>query len=121
NKTDPLPEIETKLRSRAFDKNIGYIAIYVSPINKYVSDLDQRKVYYRVKELLLKFDITCQALEAEKIRQDNDYFYSLPNIAIAILSKLGGTPWRLDAKLKNELIIGVGAFKHLDINAQYIG
>lgn len=121
DKTNPLPEIEAALRSRSFDKSTGYIAIYVSPINKYVSDLDQRKVYYQVKELLLKFDITCQALEAEKIRLDNDYFYSLPNIAIAILSKLGGTPWRLDSKLKNELIIGVGAFKHLDVNTQYIG
>jgi hypothetical protein len=47
--------------------------------------------------------------------------YSLTNISIAILAKLKGTPWRLKAQLKNELIVGVGAFKHIETDVQYIG
>lgn len=122
NKTNPLPEIEEKLRSRDFKSDYRYIAIYISPYSKSISDEQTKSIYYRVKELLLKFGITSQVLDAEKINNPKvNYRYSLPNIAIAMLAKLNGTPWRLDTQTKNELIVGVGAFKHKDTNTQYIG
>lgn len=44
------------------------------------------------------------------------YLYHLPNIASAILAKIGDTPWALQPTGKSgDLIIGVGAFKHHDI------
>ncbi len=47
--------------------------------------------------------------------------FSVCNIAVAILAKLGGIPWRLDRELNNELIVGIGAFKTRKYNIRYIG
>jgi len=52
---------------------------------------------------------------------NEQYYYSLPNIAIAILAKLKGIPWKLDTKFKNELIVGIGAFRNSEVDIQYIG
>ena len=122
SKTNPLPDISRELQGKLFRDDVTYIALYISPIDKYVSDKEQRKQYYRIKEALLDYGITSQVLDAEKLdKPAGEYRYSLPNIAVAILAKLGGTPWKLDTKLKNELIIGVGAFKNSDNNITYIG
>ncbi|MBN1185147.1 MAG: hypothetical protein JXB49_22870 [Bacteroidales bacterium] len=121
NKANPIPEIEEKLRDKDFDDEVRYIAIYLSPFNKHVHDSEQRSIYYIIKELLLKRGITSQVIESEKVLSNDKYYFSLANIAIAILAKLDGTPWRLDAKLKNELIVGVGAYKNLETDVQYVG
>ena len=122
DKENPLPEIEEFIRNREFKTDVRYIAVYISPHSKNISDEGRKSIYYRIKELLLKNSITSQVLEAEKILNPKvQYHYSMPNIAIAMLAKLNGIPWRLDTQIKNELIIGVGAFKHASINVQYIG
>lgn len=125
DKNNPLPEIEEKIQDRYFDSETHYIAVYISPHSKHVKDRESKMVYYKVKELLLKKGITSQAIEADKVREavrrKSRYDYSLNNIAIAILAKLNGIPWQLNTKLKSELIVGVGAFKNIDTNVQYIG
>ncbi len=121
NKENPLPEIEAALNARSFSHDVRYIAIYFSPWSKQ-SDTGCQKIYYLLKEMLLKRSIVSQAIEVAKFRNRNDYFsYSLANMALAILAKLDGIPWRLNMPVKNELIIGVGAFRHVDTNIQYIG
>ena len=50
---------------------------------------------------------------------NNGLVYALQNMNVAICAKLGGTPWLLAEPKKNELIIGIGAFK--SDNTQYIG
>lgn len=117
---NPLPEIEAKLNNKAFSPDVRYIAIYISPFTKNVNEETQRNIYYRVKETLLKRGITSQAIDAAKVNDPN-YRYSLPNIAIAIHAKLDGIPWRLSAPEKNELIVGIGAFKNARQNVQYVG
>jgi hypothetical protein len=42
-------------------------------------------------------------------------------MAIAINAKLRGMPWCLAVQKQNELIVGVGAFRNLETNTQYIG
>jgi hypothetical protein len=122
NKDNPLPEIESKLDGRNFDPGVKYIAVYVTPYGKYVEEEGKRKVYYRVKEMLLKRNITSQVIEANKvIGQGGKYVYSLLNIAVAMLAKLDGIPWRIHTPKKNELIVGIGAFKHKEHDVQYIG
>ncbi|HAZ03020.1 MAG: hypothetical protein A2W90_18415 [Bacteroidetes bacterium GWF2_42_66] len=125
DKYNPLPEITKKIRTRNFRPDVHYMAIYVSPHNKHVRDRVCKSIYYRIKEILLKKGITSQAIDANKVRAVVQgrlrYDYSLNNISIAILAKLDGIPWQLNAKLKNELILGVGAFRNLDTNVQYIG
>ena len=73
-----------------------------------------------IKEELLKYRITSQVIETQKI-SDPNFNFSLINIGIAILAKLNGVPWRLHRTLHNELIVGVGAFKSTRLNERYIG
>lgn len=121
NKDNPLPEIEdTLLNKRTFDRDIQYIAIYITPFTKFDEDDKKREIYYKVKEMLLKRGITSQCIDSNK-DDKVDYQYSLPNVAVAILAKLKGTPWRLNTPKKNELIVGIGAFKHVTTAVQYIG
>lgn len=122
NRDNPIPEIEQQISERAFDPNIKYIAIYLTPFGKFESNKAHRNLYYQIKELLLKREITSQAIDpAKMIEQGDNWKYSLPNIAIAMLAKLNGVPWQLACKEKNELIVGIGAFTHKEENIQYIG
>ena len=66
--------------------------------------LNRTVIYYKVKELLLKRNITSQAIDPVKLKQQGKgWVYSLPNIAVAVLAKLEGIPWRLNPPIKNEL------------------
>ena len=126
NKDNPLDEIEREMIQRDFQPDVHYFAIYLSPHSKHHPNREIRSIYYRIKELLLKRDITSQAIDVKKVKAAlaNDksrYDYSLNNIAIAILAKLDGIPWQLNTKLKNELIVGIGAFKHIDTDVRYLG
>ena len=122
NKSNPIPEIEQKLSARKIDPNVKYIAIYITPYNKYERDKQKRSIYFQLKEVLLKRRITSQVIDPEKMVSQGEFWkYSLPNIAVAMLAKLDGIPWCLDVTNKTELIVGVGAFKHIDLGAQFIG
>lgn len=122
NRENPLPEVAAQLSNKRLKDEVSYIAVYLSPISKFDGNEQRKIIYYRLKELLLKYHVVSQVLDVEKIMNPKvQYHYSLPNIAIAMLSKLNGTPWRLDTKLKNELVVGVGAFRHVSSNVQYIG
>ncbi|MBK7651679.1 MAG: hypothetical protein IPJ20_14395 [Flammeovirgaceae bacterium] len=119
NKDNPVAEIEEiLLNKRNIDRDLQYIAIYITPFSKFENDDSKREIYYKVKEMLLKRGITSQCIDSNK-DEVVDYQYSLSNVAVAILAKLKGTPWRLNTPKKNELIVGIGAFKHSDV--QYIG
>lgn len=132
---DPLPEIEEALENRILNPGVKYIAIYLTPIGKYVQDKQQREIYYKVKEKLLNRNITSQCIETSKMikvleedakpdkygRTKNNFAYTLQNMAIAINAKLGGIPWRINSPIQKELIVGVGAFKHISTNTTYIG
>lgn len=122
NKADPLPELEKTLQQRIPDNDIKYIAIYLTPISKSIRDRAKNLVYYRVKELLLNHRITSQVIDPAKMDEvGNNWMYSLPNIAIAILAKLEGMPWALAQETKNELVVGIGAWRSKEDDVQYIG
>ena len=99
--------------------NTKYVAIYVTPVHKTETDLQKKMLYYQVKEELLKHDISSQVIYKENIG-NKDFSYYLPNIAIALLAKIDGIPWRLDRDTKEELIVGVGAFTSLNHNIKYV-
>lgn len=85
-----------------------YIALYISPYSKDNEDDSKRLIYYKVKEYLLSKNISSQVVFKDNVLKD-DFNYSLPNIAIALLAKAGGVPWRLSRPIGNNLIIGFGA------------
>ncbi|MEZ5001433.1 MAG: Piwi domain-containing protein [Chitinophagales bacterium] len=113
-----LKELKHHLINLEKQPNTRYVAVYVSPIHK--EDEDNKHLYYQVKEELLKHDITSQVIYKESI--NNDYFGAfLENITPALLAKIDGIPWRLDRELKQELIVGVGAFKSMETNTRFVG
>lgn len=121
NRENPWPDIYKGIINKDFKEDIQYLAIYISPFSKNTRDKTSRAIYYKVKELLLKKGVSSQVIDADKVLIAKDYHYSLPNIAIAILAKLKGTPWRLDTTPQNELIVGIGAFKNTEYDVKYIG
>jgi len=107
DKTNPWPEIYSQI-----------IDTYFNPD---ATNIEQKRIYYRIKELLLKKGVSSQVIDAIKLSKNKKPHYNLPNIAIAILAKLNGTPWRLDSAIKRELVVGVGAFKNPEFDIQYVG
>ncbi|MDZ7681630.1 MAG: hypothetical protein U5J63_07975 [Fodinibius sp.] len=107
NADDPMPEIRQQLQQMSFDEEMQYLAIYLSPISKDEPDASKRNVYYRLKEELLKYKISSQVIDRDSVK-DPDFEYYLPNIAVAILAKLGGVPWQLGNPPGRELIVRGG-------------
>ena len=112
------------------DPDTLFICMYLSPYNKRIEDAEKREQYYRVKELLLRYNIISQAVDIKKYKQRmqedqrNNRFnlsYTLQNMAVAINAKLGGQPWIISVPQKREFVIGVGAFKTADSKTPYIG
>jgi hypothetical protein len=117
---NPLIEIKEKLSNARLIPNTNYLAIYISPYSKFEADPVKRNYYYQIKQLLLQYKISSQVVYNKNITKEN-FMYSISNIAIAILAKLGGIPWRLDREINNEIIVGIGAFKTKQYNTRYIG
>ncbi len=127
NLENPLLEIEEKLDNQDFTA-AKYLAIYLTPIGRHTKAMEQRNVYYKVKEALLKRNISSQCIETEKmlavLKSDEEkgrdaFAYTLQNIAIALMQNLAVRLGKLLFRYR-ELIIGVGAFKHTDTNIQYM-
>lgn len=94
------------------------LAIVIGPFKKYEADEEEEYFYYGIKEKLLKKGISSQFISPKTIK-DRNFHYSLPNISIAILAKLGGIPWKLDTPVNNELVLGFNVFKYQE--NQFIG
>ncbi len=114
-------EIKKQLEGKLFEKDTQYFAIYISPISKDDTDNPNHNLYNQLKELLLVKNILSQVIYKERPNSSN-FRYHLPNIAIAILGKLGGIPWQIyNENPKKELVVGVGAYKFNNIKERYVG
>jgi len=69
--------------------------------------------------MLLEYEITSQVIYCELIfdKKFKSFYYA--NIAAAILAKVGGIPWKLESEPKDELVVGVGAFKSNEFGIRY--
>lgn len=122
SREDPYHQIKKIIEKRDWDPAVKYMAVYITPISKTVKERSKKKIYYQLKELLLYNNIVSQVIDPEKMNAAKDNWkYSLPNIAIAMLAKLDGIPWTLANAPKTELIVGIGAYTHKDEGVQYIG
>jgi hypothetical protein len=113
-------EVKEQLDKFSLEPNCTYVAIYISPIKKDDKAHPQHNAYYKIKEHLLDKGITSQVIYKEHLDKP-EFYYFLPNIYVALLAKMGGIPWRLARSRQNELIIGVGAFKHLNAEHRFVG
>lgn len=130
---DPLLQISRELDKREFETGKTYFAIYLSPVGKWEKSARKKAVYYKLKEELLHRGILSQSIEVDKNwpgrRTDSNnvavlkegFHYYMPNIAVAMLAKLGGTPWSLASGSIHDLVIGISAFRSADTQKKYLG
>lgn len=131
---NPYPEVQAQL-AQLFEqgklrRDENYMALYVSPIGKREHDTTARHAYYYIKEAMLQENIEVQVVlqtnigtlnPDNTIRPNYGFDYTLQNMALAICAKMGGMPWKFNVSKKNELVIGVGAFRNTELGATYIG
>ncbi len=122
NRENPLPEISKAISDIPTNNDEQLIAIYITPYDKFVQETEKREYYHQIKEMLLNHNITSQVIDPRKMEIQNDFGWSmsLTNIALAMLAKLDGIPWRLKSNPKKELVVGVGAFKQVEEDTRYI-
>lgn len=108
--------LQMKLNNNYYENLFAFV---IGPFKKNESDEHESALYYQIKEKLLAKGIPSQFVSYKSIRNDSTFHFYLPNIAIAVLAKLGGIPWRLDNKNYSELVIG---FNQVNINKDsYVG
>ena len=108
------------IKDREKQPETKYLAVYISPVAKYEPHPERKRVYYRIKEMLLTNGYLSQVIFKENIIKDAFNFF-LPNIQIAILAKLGGIPWRLNREQNDELVVGIGALYSGTSNVKFVG
>lgn len=116
-------EVRKNLEQRDIDIiHYRYIAIYISPISKESwQDSHYQYSYARIREQLLMKSVSMQGFYQSRIDDGDQLKYYFTNIYAAILAKVGGAPWVIPTTNQDDLIIGIGAFRHTRINKQYLG
>lgn len=99
------------------DRYDNLMALCIIPFSKNTAPIEDNKEYYKIKKALLEKNITSQFIYRDRIFNENFHF-SLSNIAIAILAKCGGIPWKLAKPHYNQLTIGFNVFTKRDKNSQ---
>jgi len=115
---NPANELEEKLNNYPYEKGLKYFAIYLTDYKRFEDLEDNEEEYYKVKFSLLQKEILSQFIYYKNIDIPSFKFH-LPNIAVAILAKLGGIPWKLDTVTSAKMVVGFGV-KRLDDNT-YLG
>jgi hypothetical protein len=64
--------------------------------------------YYRIKHQFLSAGMPTQFVSLQKMRARDGLKWSISNIGLAVFSKLGGMPWKLQPRHDKCLIIGIG-------------
>lgn len=108
NRLDEIIEsINQKLPNPNYD---NILAICIMPFAKSNATEEESKRYFEIKKILLEKGVPSQFIERDNIFKENFHF-SLPNIAIAMLTKIGGIPWKLARKHYNQLTIGFNVYR----------
>ncbi len=114
-------EIRKHLQSSRFHKDQKYIAIIISDIHRDDQNKEKHELYYLMKELLMQYGITSQVIYRNNIN-DPSFKWFIPNIAAALVGKMGGMAWGVKSLVKgNDMIVGIGACKQKGIKKPYLG
>lgn len=117
-----LTELENHLRTMNFEHDKKYFAIIISDIDRDDVSSPHYHLYYDMKYLLMKYNIGSQVIHKNRVDDKRFISFMVPNIAAAIAGKEGGKAWKIAyPSQKNDMIIGIGAYKEHGINQQYIG
>jgi len=119
NENDTDSEFRRILQERSLPAGPIYYAFYITPFSKFETEYSNRQIYFRIKEQLLQRGISMQTVERSKLA--GNFSFSMANIGIAMIAKIGGVPWRLARPEEKELIIGFGAYRSQFYRTKYIG
>lgn len=79
-------------------------------------DLDDDRLYFKLKHRFTNEKIPCQVVTKELIKNEYSLKYSLSNIGLQIFAKAGGKPWKMKPASTEYLIIGIGQSYTLEKN-----
>jgi hypothetical protein len=111
--------VEEGIRAMEKETGVANFAFYISPYPKYGQAKADEKLYYRIKEILLKRSIFSQAMVGQSLPANLNLW--IPNIAFSMVAKMGGIPWKLARNTEKELIVGFGAYRIGNRKKPYVG
>ena len=118
---DPIESIRKQITDKRLDPNRHYCALIISDIKQDDPDQQRHTIYFRMKELLMQFGICSQVIYIGNVTS-RSFKYYMPNIAAALVGKMGGMAWSVESLVKgNDMIIGIGACKQRGTNKPYLG
>ena len=116
-----ISEIRKHLQSSRFHTDQKYIAIIITDIHRDDQSKERHDLYYLMKELLMQYGITSQVIYQNNI-DSTSFNWFIPNIAAALVGKMGGMAWGVKSLVKgNDMIVGIGACKQRGIKKPYLG
>lgn len=119
---DVVESVRAAVSRFSLDPSLAYMAIYLSPYDKYENRQDKHRIYFQIKEVLLQRNIASQVVNSQKIKDPKSKInYWLPNIAMAAIAKLGGIPWVLDKVHLPSLVVGFGMYRSRKFDMKYVG
>ena len=98
----------------------NYIAVIITPFAKDTATEKESDNYFYIKQKLLEKNIASQFVGRHRIFS-NSFKYHLPNIAIAMLAKCGGVPWKLRQKSYKQLTVGFNIERDKETGESYLG
>lgn len=98
----------------------NYIGVIITPFAKDSATEEQSDNYFYIKQKLLEKNIASQFIGRHRIFSSS-FKYHLPNIAIAMLAKSGGVPWKLRQKSYKQLTVGFNIERDWDTGESYLG
>lgn len=114
----PSEIINERLQAWNTDPSSGYFGFYISPYTRFETDPVNFEIYFKIKKSMLQRGIGLQVIERQKIF--GNFGFSIANIGIAMVAKMGGIPWRLASNTEKDLIVGFGAFRSQKYNTKYV-
>jgi hypothetical protein len=84
------------------------LPLLIVPWSRLEHEEEGDKNYFRIKHQFLSAGMPTQFVSLQRIRGRDGLKWSISNIGLAVFSKLGGLPWRLQPTHDKCLIIGIG-------------
>ncbi len=120
SQADILQQIRQSIRTMQLSPDRCYYAFFINPYTCREKNLQNWKIYHRVKEALLLRGIMMQNMESRKLMAGQLHLF-LPNLAAAMTGKLGGIPWKLKRTGEDELVIGFGLSRSRKRKTAWVG
>ena len=122
DRENPLTGTTERIQQLTLTHDRSYLAIYLSPYGRFSTTEEEHAVYFKLKMHLIRRNIAMQAVEVQKVKLSGQRLnFWIPNIAIAAVAKLGGTPWRPGNELRDELVVGFGLYESRKYGRKYVG